>query len=134
MRRILTATLSAALLLGIAGSAGARTTITPTITVNEASPAYQTYVTFTIVMDSHLDCYGYNHKTCARVEVNCSQAGVLVYGIAGDLEKARESGFYLDGGGGAPTDCVANLFYFDNHGPISEYVLLASTSFVAAGG
>jgi len=103
--------------------------------------AYQQPLTFTItVVPSRLDCYGYNHKTCARVEVLCYQAGSLVYGEAGDLEQARETGFVLGGGlsqwvinGGGPADCTANLFVFDKVQGQQTYVLLATTSFTASG-
>lgn len=118
----------------------------PAISLN--GPAqYQQSVTFTVTgLANKYDCVG-NGK-CARVEVRCSQVDTLVYAETGDLGQARGdgtsplgySGFLLGGGysqwvanGGGPADCIANLFRFDNSGPTQQFVVLASTTFTAAG-
>lgn len=148
MKRRLGALIAAlALAASLAGIAtGAPAAAIPTIAIDQAAPAYQTTVTFTVTgLPAKYDCVG--HARCARVEVLCSQAGILVYGEGGDLGQARGSGsplgysgFLLGGGssqwinnGGGPADCVANLFRFDNSGPTQQFILLASTSFAAAG-
>lgn len=40
------------------------------------------------------------------------------------------SAWFVQGG---PAHCTANLFYFDDSGPAQQYLLLASTTFEAAG-
>jgi len=128
-------------IIGLLVLPGGATAATNSISLNEVSPTYQGVVTFTISLaEKRLDCYGYAHNTCARVEVLCYQGSDLVYGEPGDLEQAREFGFVLGGGssewvsrGGGSADCVANLFVFDKVRGQQTYVLLASTSFAASG-
>ena len=126
IRALLAALAAAALLIGARPVAAD----TYSITLNQSSPAFQTYVNFTVTGVP-------THKIKnPRIEVLCYQSGLLVYGEAGAITDS----FLLGGGGstwidngGGPADCVANLFYFDNSGPTQTYVQLATTSFAAAG-
>ena len=104
------------------------------ISLDQPSPSLGSTVTFSTTVDpARYDCVG--HARCARIEVLCYQSGSLVYGEAGALDHT----FRLGGGGsiwltvGGPADCIANLFRFDNSGPVQTYVLFASTSFAAGG-
>jgi hypothetical protein len=110
------------------------------IVLNTASPAYGQPVTFTVSVDHRYDCVG--KKGCARAEILAYDVedGSLIYGEAGDLNQARTSGFTLGGGwslwverGGGPARVVANLFRFDNSGPVQTREQLATTSFDVAG-
>jgi hypothetical protein len=135
MRAVRSLALGLALFGAIFSTAAARSVGTPSISVDQATPAFQTGITFTTTdVPSQYDCVG--NGRCARIEVLCSQVGTLVYGEAGGLGDT----FLLGGGGsrwidrgGGPADCIANLFRFDNNGPTQMYVLLASTSFPASG-
>lgn len=101
------------------------------ISLNESNPTFGSQVTFTT------DGIPKNVKN-PRIEVLAydTTTGELLYGEAGAITDF----FTLGGGsskwvdrGGGPAHCVANLFYFDNHGPTQNYVQLATTSFDAAG-
>lgn len=146
MRRII-AGLALALLLVAPASAAASAAAAPTgaISVDQANPAYQTIVTFTVTVSKKYDCVG--RVGCARVLVECLQSGNLVYGEAGSIAQARGSGdplgysgFLLGGSGSiwvydnpnTPADCVATLFYFDNN-PAQTFNVIATTSFHAEG-
>lgn len=126
MKRII-AGLALALLVASPVAAG-KPVPTGTITLNETDVALGDTVTFTVTDVPK------NVKR-PRIEVLCYQDGALVYGEAG----SDTDTFLLGGGGsiwkdgGGPADCVANLFYFDDRGPVQTYVRLASTSFHAEG-
>lgn len=80
-----------------------------------------------------------------RIQVMCYQAGVLVYGVAQNVEPAYVTTPPIDGtsfllGGGASdwlvnggaADCEATLYYWDFK-PVQTFVPLASVSFGAGG-
>lgn len=124
--------LLATLALASAFFVGARPVAADTysITLDQSAPAFETYVTFTTTgVPTH-------QIKNPRIEVLCYQSGTLVYGEAGAITDSFLLGgggsIWIDNGGG-PADCTANLFYFDNHGATQTYVLLATTSFAAAG-
>ena len=143
MRRFLALALAAGLLLSVAipVSAVKPVPVTATIALATADPHFGGIVTFTATAPRRIKV--------PRVEVLCFQSGTLVYGETGSLAQALGdgtdplgySGFLLGGAGSiwvyqfpnTPASCVANLFYFDNSGPAQLFVVLASTSFEAAG-
>ena len=139
MKRILA---GLALALLIAAPVSAAQPPTGTISINQANPAFQTVVTFTVTVSKKFDCVG--HAGCARVLVECYQAGDFVYGQADDLDAARTgvgyyslTGFLLGGSssqwidnGGGTADCTATLFYFDND-PVQTFNVITTTSFTA---
>jgi hypothetical protein len=140
MRRFLAVAFAAALVLSVAVPVmAAKPPDGPTsIALTTAAPHFGGTVAFAVTFSKADSKYDYTGRAGgARIEVLCYQFGVLVYG---------EAGTYLDtfllGGGGSiwvyqfpntPASCVANLFRFDNSGPVQTYVVLASTSFDAAG-
>lgn len=97
----------------------------------DGTASFGQVVTFTISLaEKKYDCDRYNGR-CARVNLSCYQAGVLVEGRGMDLDTARSgvglSGYYWTSGA---ADCVADLFRWSTTGPgIEQYVLLATTSF-----
>ena len=92
-----------------------------------AQPSLGSTVTFSVGYPSNVNN--------PRVEVLCSQAGELVFGMAG----APNEEFQLGGGGsiwkdrGGPADCVANLYFFSWKRNTPTSTTLASTSFSAGG-
>lgn len=125
--------------------------VTPTITLTDPANAYLGgTVHFESVYDAKLDSGGDYKHSGPRVEVLCSIGGILVFGGAQSAHDADYSGVLLGGappvagfpGGsvwwnehaGEAADCVANLYVFDKVQGQQTYVLLAATSFNAAGG
>jgi hypothetical protein len=82
------------------------------------------------------ECYPYGSNKCARIQVLCFQAGVIVYGEA---QMAPFHSFLLGGGSsdwktnGGAVVCEATLYYWDFH-PTQTFVPLAEpVLFVAEG-
>lgn len=100
----------------------------PTITLNETDPHLGGTVSFRVAYPGSVKS--------PRVQVMCSQGGVLVYGEAGSADHV----FLLGGGSsdwlrsGGAADCTADLFYIVWNGNSQQQVtFLASTSFAAGG-
>ena len=104
---------------GIVDDSGARLDVT--------DPNLGDWVTFSTVVPRNVNN--------PRIEVLCSQGGVLVYGAAGAVDEA----FQLGGGSspwkdaGGPAECRANLFYFSWKANTPSSTVLASTWFSAGG-
>jgi hypothetical protein len=110
-------------------AAGGGRTKDPSIVLDQdtTAPHLRGLVTFTTA-------YPTSVKT-PRIQVICYQNGALVYGEAGSIDHA----FLLGGGGslwltaGGPASCTADLFYFSWNAGQPATVILASTTFAAAG-
>lgn len=139
MRRFLAVALAAALVLSFAVPVlAAKPADGPTsIALVTPDPHFGGTVTFAVTFSKADAKYAYTGRGGgARIEVLCYQSGALVYGEAGTyLDSFLLGGgwsLWIDNGGGAAS-CVANLFRFDNGASVQTYVVLASTSFDAAG-
>ena len=131
MRRFLALALAAGLLVATtAPAAAAPASVSGTIVLDTAAPAFGEPVTFTTSVTGKLRGYQY-----PLVYVACYQAGVLVYGQL-DFPDAP---FLLGGGssewvtrGGGPAECIATLYIYPGLHD-DAIVWLASTAFSAAG-
>jgi hypothetical protein len=110
-------------IISIAGKKPGSTPVTPSITLDQASPHFGDTVTFTTVYEPM--------KWVARIVVYCDQDGVTNY----QSQEVAYSSFTLSGGwwfGGA-ADCTAKLFYFTYRGQDETGVVyLAETTFATA--
>lgn len=101
---------------GVANDSGARLT---------GDPHLGDWVTFSTVVPKNVNN--------PRIEVLCSQDGVLTYGAAGAVNET----FQLGGGSsawkdaGGPASCRANLFFFSWKANTPSATVLASTWFDA---
>jgi hypothetical protein len=99
-----------------------------TIALDQASPALGDTVTFTWTAT------GLKPKQVPRIQIVCSQDGVVTYAAA----DSADAGFVLGAGSsawkstGGPADCVATLYYWDWK-PYQRSVPLASLNFAAGG-
>ena len=97
------------------------------ISINQADPHLGDWVTFTTSYPGTV--------SSPRVQVMCTQGGVLVYGEAGPASQS----FLLGGGmslwlmGGGAADCVATLYEWDWH-PQQTFVPYATYAFHAGAG
>jgi hypothetical protein len=101
--------------------------VVASITLNQANPSLGDTVSFSYTLDPTIDD--------ARIQVVCSQNGMVVYGEA---MAAAGNSFTLGGAwspwlmSGGAADCVATLYSWDFH-PVQTFVPYASTSFHAGG-
>lgn len=107
---------------------------TPSIELTTPDPHLGGYVHFAVndlPSGIKTEC-NYSGGRCARIQVVCTQGGDVVYGEAGPAEY----GFILGGGAsqwltnGGEADCVATLYYWNNH-PSQTFIWLAETMFRA---
>ena len=104
-----------------------KTAFTPSLTLDQTDPHLGSTVTFTVTSPRAVKA--------PRVSVTCSQGTTLVYGEAGTFDHTfllgGASSLWLELGG--PSDCTADLFYWDYVGQQQIYVWLAQTTFTAGG-
>lgn len=108
------------------GSGGGQVSQGSTIRLNASDPHLGDWVTFSYTTPET--------RQSIRIQIMCTQDGVVTYGMA----DAATAAFELGGGSsawrtnGGEADCTATLYYWDWR-PIQTFVPLAETSFRAGG-